>query len=102
MRPLRPGRQGVLCVSCLASGASRWPFLLPEAPCALVMAHSVPPPSVTLPFRLRRPAYPYQIGCIVCRTGHSPTSTGLDLFPGIPERYIRILPTKAVLSACLP
>ena len=63
MRPLRPCRPGVLCVSCLASGASRRPFqvLLLHAPYALVVAHSVPPPLATIPFRLRRPAYPTKL-----------------------------------------
>jgi len=102
MRPLRPGRLGVLCVSCLVSGASRRPFRLPQAPCVLVAAHFVPPPSATISFRLRRPAYPYQIVRIGCDPRHSATSTGLDPSAGIPEYFIRSLPPTTILLACVP
>ena len=102
MRPLCPGPPGVLCVSCLSSGASRRPFLLPQAPSVLVTAHSVPPRSATLPFRLRRPAYPYQIVRIGCGCRHSPTSSGLDPSAGIPECFIRSVPPTAILSAYVP
>jgi len=97
MRALRPGRPHVLCVSCLVSGASRQPLLLPQAPCALVMAHSVPPLSATLPFRLRCPVYPYQSVRIGCRPRHCPTSSSLDPSAGIRERFIRSLPPTAIL-----
>ena len=60
MSPLRPGRPGVLCLSCLGSGASCRPFHLPQLPCVLVAAHSVPAPSAALTFRLPRLAYSYQ------------------------------------------
>jgi len=92
MRCLRPGRPGVLCVSYLPSGASRRPFLHPQAPCVLVAAHSVLLPSATSPFRLWRLGYPYQIVRIGGRPGHSPTSSSLDPSAGIREPLIRILP----------
>jgi len=96
MHPLRHGRLGVLCASCLASGVSRRPFLLPQVPCALVMAHSVPPPSTNLPFRLQRLGYPYQIVSIGWHPCHFPTSIGLDPSPGIPESFIHSLPRPPV------
>ena len=93
MRPLRPGRPGVICVSCLASGASRRPFLLPQAPSVPVAAHSIPPPSATLPFRLRRPAYLYQIVRIGC---------ALATFP-LPVACIRPLASQnASVLVCPP
>jgi len=97
MRPLLPSRLSVLGVSCLASGPSQRPFLLPQAPCALVTAQSVPPPSATFPLCLRHPAYPYQIGRIGCRPHRTPTSSGLDPSAGIPERFIHSLPHTAIL-----
>ena len=96
MRSLRPGRPGVLCISCLASGASRWLFLHSQAPCTLVAADSLPQPSTILSFRLRRPADPYETFCIGCHPHHSPTSSGLDPSVGIPERFIRSLPLTAI------
>jgi len=97
MHSQRPGHQGVLGVSCLASGAFRRPFLLPQAPYALVADHSVPPPSATLPFRLLRQTYPYQIVPIGCRPGQSPPSSCLDPSAGIPEGFIGSLPPTAIL-----
>jgi len=97
MGPLRPRRLRVLCVSRLPSGASQRPFLLLQAPCVLVTAHSVLPLSATLPFRPWRLAYSYQIVRFGCCPRHSPTSSGLDLSAGIPERFIRSLLPTAIL-----
>jgi len=57
MRPLCASRPGILCISFLTSGVSRRPFLLPQVPSVVVVAHSVQPLSATLPLFLRRPVY---------------------------------------------